>query len=224
MTAEEYFGDWLSVIDEKELKGVLSKLNALKNVCPNKKDIFKVFNVTPYRSLKAVILCQDPYPQKGVATGIALANKVNTPLSPSLEILKEAVINFDIPHNFTNFDPTLESWAKQGILLLNSALTVEANLPGSHTLIWKPFISKLLYNISSRNSGLVYILLGKQAQSFEPYIVGFPDKIIKEKHPAYYYRNKLRMPNYPFEYLVKSIKNNYNIKLKLYEEDYFDRD
>lgn len=73
------------------------------------------------------MLGQDPYPQKGVATGILFGNRkeVDEDNLSSLNVVKEAAINFEVPHYCITFDQTLESWAKQGILMINSALTVD---------------------------------------------------------------------------------------------------
>ena len=128
MSFKSYFKDWVNVIDKVELNKVVSSINECyknKECTPEYKDIFKVFTITPYYNLSQVWLFQDPYPQKGVATGIAIGNHKNTTvLSPSLEVIKESAINFEIPHNCINFDNSLEDWCKQGILLLNSALTL----------------------------------------------------------------------------------------------------
>ena len=79
MTKEEYFGDWLKVLPETEMTDILKKLSPIKDrICPEFKDIFKAFNKCPYRDLRLVIVGQDPYPQKEVATGIAFANYNNT--------------------------------------------------------------------------------------------------------------------------------------------------
>ena len=97
---------------------------------------------------------------KRQATGILFGNKADVPedeLSPSLKVVKEAAVNFEVPHNSIIFDQTLESWARQGILMINSALTVEMNKVGSHTMLWRPFISSLLKNISETNPGLIYV-------------------------------------------------------------------
>lgn len=96
---------------------------------------------------------------------------------------------------FKSFDITLESWGKQGILLLNSALTCEMNNIGSHVMLWRPFVSKLLQNLSKIETGLIYVLFGTQAQTFEPYINPRLNDIIKVNHPAYYARIGEPMPN-----------------------------
>lgn len=120
MKAEEYFGDW---IDKQELRKVVTWINKTNSatLCPSPKNIFRAFRACPYEDCKVVFLGQDPYPQKGVATGILFGNSEDTPedrLSPSLQVVKEAAINYKIPHNRIEFDNTLESWAKQGILML----------------------------------------------------------------------------------------------------------
>ena len=118
MTLEEYFGDWMKVINKSELIKVLDKVGieyTKKPLCPLQSDVFKAFELCPLKDLKVVMIGQDPYPQKGVATGILFGNKVEVNednLSPSLNIIKEAVINYEIPHNCIIFDQTLESWAK----------------------------------------------------------------------------------------------------------------
>lgn len=81
MTLEQYFGKWVRVIDKKELELVLAKLGPeykRKPICPVQSDVFKAFEVCSYDDLKVVMLGQDPYPQKGVATGILFGNKKET--------------------------------------------------------------------------------------------------------------------------------------------------
>ena len=199
MTIEEYFGDWSNVIDLKEADRIIRKLSASKYmVCPNVKDIFKAFHLCSLHNLRVVLLSQDPYPQRGVATGLAFANSPDTPeksLSPSLEILKESVIDYTIPHRSINFDASLEKWEEQGVLLLNSALSCQQGKAGSHILMWRPFISSFLTNLSKCSSGIVYILMGSVAQSFEPYIEKKFNHVVRIRHPSYYARTKTRMPS-----------------------------
>ena len=173
MTIQEYFGDWANVIDLKEADRIVKKLSASHSICPQLKDVFKAFRLCPLENLKVIILGQDPYPQKGVATGLAFANSPDTSeesYSPSLEILRESVIDYTIPHRTITFDPDLEKWEEQGVLLLNSALTCEQGKIGSHVLLWRPFLKNLLTNLSKCSSGIVYVLMGSQAQTLEPYI------------------------------------------------------
>lgn len=198
MTIQEYFGDWSDVIDLKEADRIMKRLSASNHViCPQPKDIFKSFHLCPLHSLRLVIIGQDPYPQKGVATGLAFANASNTPdncLSPSLEVLRESVIDYTVPHGIVNFDPSLEKWEEQGVLLLNSALSCEVGKIGSHTLLWRPFITSFLTNLSKCSTGIVYVLMGSQAQSLEPYINKHFNYVIRCRHPSYYARTKTKMP------------------------------
>ena len=222
MNLSEYFGDWLKVFDIKELNIAVAKLNVIcqnKPIVPAYKDVFKAFTLCSEHDCKVVFLGEDPYPQKGVATGVLFGNKEGTPeLSSSLEIIKEAAVNNEIPHPPIRFDETLESWARQGILMLNSSLTCEMNKPGSHVMLWRPFISKLLHNLSNSNPGLIYVLFGKQAQTFEPYINKRLNSIIKIHHPAYYARTHTKMPYWVFTELSKQVKYNFGVSLKWYEE------
>lgn len=223
MTLEDYFGRWIQVLDMNELDKVTRILGSeYKNklICPNQEDVFKAFISCSYQNLKVVMLLQDPYPQKDIATGITLANRKEIDekdLSPSLKIVKEACINFEIPHNSIIFDQTLEEWSKQGVLLLNSALTVEMNKVGSHSMLWRSFITKLLKNLSERNPGIIYVLFGEQARTFTPYI-GKNEIVLIEKHPAYYARVEQRMPSTIFDDIRRLTKEKYGIPIEWYKE------
>lgn len=197
MSLEEYFGDWLKVIDKKILYKTINILNTIDSstLCPNYNNIFNCFTVCKLSNLKVVILGMSPYPQLNKATGIAFGNKRETldeDLSSSLQIIKESVINYEIPQNSVIFDPSFEDWEKQGVLMLNCALTCKVGLPSSHLGLWRPFISKLIYNMSRYMTACVYVLFGEEAKTFEPYISQY-NYIIKEKHPSYYTRNHKKL-------------------------------
>ena len=198
MTIEEYFGDWSKVVDLKEADRILRKLSASNRViCPQLQNVYRAFRLCSLNNLRVVILGQDPYPNK-MATGIAFANPKDTAekdYSPSLEVLKESVINYTIPHRTTTFDPSLEKWEAQGVLMLNSALSCEVGRVGSHSLLWRPFIVSLLTKLSQYHTGLVYLLMGTQAQSLEPYINRQCNHVIRIRHPSWYARQKQRMPS-----------------------------
>lgn len=222
MTLEEYFKEWLKVIPINELNKILTILGKMYKttlICPNQSDVFKAFELCNYNNCKVVFLGQDPYPQKNVATGILFGNNKDTKeenLSPSLKIVRDAAINLHISHYSITFDQTLESWCKQGILMLNSALTCEMNKVGSHTMLWRPFISKLLQNYSIINPGTVYVLFGKTAQTFKPYI---KDGIIIEvEHPAYFARIGKEMPVEVFQEVNRQLKSKYNTIIEWYKE------
>lgn len=223
MTIEEYFGDWIKVLDRKETMKIMGWLRSINSdmLCPSLRDVFRAFELCSYNNCKAIFLGQDPYPQKGVATGILFGNKKTTPnnrLSPSLEVIKNSVINLEVPEYCINFDPTLESWAKQGILMLNSALTCEVNKIGSHVMIWRPFISKFIVEMSKNNPGLIYVLFGKQAQTFTPYINSRFNHIIEVDHPAYFARTNTNMPKSIFDNINKITKGINQIPFEWYHK------
>lgn len=203
MTINEYFGKWETVVPIDEVQKIVTVLNKTdKPICPRIKDVFKAFKVCPYDSLKAVIIGQDCYADtrdgKPVATGVAFANVKDTPehkYSPSLKILMESFIDFSIPRFHINFDPSLEEISKQGVLFINTALTCEAGKPGSHMLLWRIFITSLLKNLSKYKTGIVYVLLGSEAQALKDYIDNRYNYILMDKHPAYYARIGASMPS-----------------------------
>ena len=220
MEFKEYFRDWLRVIDQDSMMKAVSWLQKqdINKICPSYYDIFKAFTMTTLRDCKVVIIGQDPYPQKGVATGLAFANKKGTmDLSPSLEVLKEACIDYTVPHGPIEFDCTLESWAKQGVLMLNTALTCEVNKPGSHTLLWHPFTSKLLSNMSRESTGIIYVLMGIHALAYKGFINDKSNDIIECNHPAYHARARIPMPNV-FKEINKLLKEKYNTTIEWYKE------
>lgn len=219
MTLEEYFGDWMKVIDKEELLKVTKNINILyktKKYSPQYKDIFKAFHITSYNNLHTVMLFQDPYPNN-MATGIAIGNRNNViNLSPSLEVLKEAAIDYTVPHYGLQFDNTLESWSKQGILMLNTALTVEYGNPGSHSILWRNFMIKLIKNLNTYNPGLIWVLWGASAKSFRNYITS--GNIVEEYHPAYYARNNLKISRTFFRELKRTIKRQFDVDVEWFHE------
>lgn len=223
MTIDEYFGDWMRVIDKTEAMKIMGWLKTVNTnlLCPSIRNVFRAFELCPYRELKAVFIGQDPYSQKGVATGILFGNKPDVPedkLSPSLQVIKEAVINYEIPHYGLRFDNTLESWAKQGILMINSALTCNLNQIGSDVMIWRPFITKLLKNLSENDTAIIYVLFGKQAQTLRPYINSRSNYIIEIEHPAYFARTKTKMPYSVFIKVNSIVKNLTGVPFVWYDE------
>lgn len=226
MTIDEYFGDWMKVLDRKETVKIMNWLKTTDSstLCPSIKNVFKAFKLCSYNECKVIFIGQDPFPQKGVAQGILFGNSSNTPedkLFPSLKVVKESVINFDIPHNLITFDPTLESWAKQGILMLNSALTTEVGKVGIHTLKWRPFIGSFLKNMSEKNPGIIYVFFGSQAKSLNTYINNNNNYKLFIEHPAYYARLNKRMPSDIWYTVQKLVYNIYGTLIEWYKEETF---
>lgn len=221
MTAEEYFGRWMRVLDMNEMAKVLNALGKVNpdKLCPEYSNIFRAFELCKYDDCKVVFLGQELYSQKGVATGILFGNKPGTKeLSPSLEVIKESCINYEIPHGLIEFDITLESWAKQDILMINSALTCEVGKVNSHVNLWRPFIVKLLKNLSEHETGMIYILFGSQARTFKPYINKDYNDIIEVEHPAYFARTGKSMPSTIFTTVNSLLNNRYGTTIQWYKE------
>lgn len=226
MTIDEYFGDWMKVLDRNETVKIMNWLKTTDSstLCPSIKNVFKAFKLCSYNECKVIFVGQDLFPQKGVAQGILFGNSSDTPedkLSPSLKVVKESVINFDIPHNLITFDPTLESWAKQGILMLNSALTTEVGKVGIHTLKWRPFIGSFLKNMSEKNPGIIYVFFGSQAKSLNTYINNNNNYKLFIEHPAYYARLNKRMPSDIWYTVQKLVYNIYGTSIEWYKEETF---
>lgn len=202
-------GNWKNLIDDKEAYSILPQLiwmYSTTEIYPNIQDVFKAFRIINPDECRVVFIGQDPYPQRGVATGVAFANKRDTPeedYSPSLKVLKNSIKNLENPNLVYTFDPSLENWAKQGILMLNASLTVEANKVGSHVMLWRKFMTKLVSNISNYNKDIIFVLFGSLAQTFIPYI--HSDNYIIEKHPAYYARTNSLMPSDVFTKVNKKL-------------------
>ena len=225
MTIDEYFGDWMKVLDRNETMKIMGWLRSINQstLCPSIKDVFKAFKLCPYNKCRVIFVGQDPYPQRGVAQGVLFGNSSNTPenkLSPSLQIVKESVINFEIPHNFITFDPTLESWAKQDILMINSALTTEVGKIGVHMMKWRPFMIAFLKQMSMINPGIIYVLFGSQAQILEPYI-SKNNYVLKIEHPAYFARTNKKMPYHIWKDINKILYDLYGERIEWFKEEKF---
>lgn len=156
------------------------------NTCliyPDRYDIFNALNYTPYSDTKVVILGQDPYHGPGQAHGLSFSVKPGVSTPPSLQnIFKElhADLGCSIPnHGY------LVSWAKQGVLLLNTVLTVRESQPNSHKGIgWETFTDKVITTLNQREQPLVFILWGKHAQEKEQLITGNHHYVIRSPHPS----------------------------------------
>ena len=210
MKLEEYVGKWWNLFDINILADTLNTLDKLyktKNIFPQQHNVFRAFHECKYDDCKVVIIGSDPYPQKNVANGLAFSNNLdNKNTSPSLQVLLKAS---------GSTDKTLESWCKQGILLLNTALSVVEGKPSSHLLLWRPFIKSFLKNLSEWETGIIYILLGKDAQGLKLFINTKLNDVLEENHPAYYARLGQEMPSTVFTEMNNLLINKYNQKIKL---------
>lgn len=168
---------------DKILEGLLQERDANKRFTPPLKYTFRAFEECPEKELKIVMIGQDPYPHFGVADGIAFSCGLTQKPQPSLKNMFEAIEETVFQGYPTHQDPDLTRWSKQGILLLNTALTTQVDKVGTHYDIWKDFIMYVLDMLSLTNSGLIFMLLGAKAQELES-VIGQNHYILKASHPA----------------------------------------
>ncbi len=168
----------------EQLRGFLRKeAGAGKNIYPRGSNIFNAFNLTPLDKVKVVILGQDPYHGPGQAHGLSFSVREGCRFPPSLQnIFKELASDLNVPIPKTG---DLTSWAKQGVLLLNTVLTVEEGKAASHrNKGWESFTDKVIRLLSERDDPIVFILWGSFAHSKIPMIRVPPHAILKSVHPS----------------------------------------
>ena len=181
-----------------------------KVIFPPGRKIFSALNLTSFQNVKAVILGQDPYHGSNQAHGLSFSVEYGIKPPPSLNnIFKELAsdLNIEKPNH-----GNLEKWSKQGVLMLNSILTVEKSKPGSHANRgWEVFTDKILFLLNSSKNNLVFILWGKKAQEKGHFIDSDRHMIIKSTHPSPYSANNGFLGSKPFSRTNQYLKKN-NIK------------
>lgn len=152
-------------------------------VYPNSDDIFNAFHLTPYNKVKVVILGQDPYHEPGQAHGLSFSVKPGIDIPPSLmNIYKE--LHDDVGTYIPN-NGYLVKWAEQGVLLLNTILTVRAHRAMSHSRIgWEEFTNAAIEALNKSDRPLVFMLWGKPAQAKEVMLTNSNHLILKAPHPS----------------------------------------
>ena len=166
----------------KELSEFLHSEYETKTIFPRKELVFRAF-ATDLNSVKVVILGQDPYHTPGAAEGLAFSVPASQPIPPSLvNIYKE--IDDDIGHH-ANPRGSLASWQKQGVLLLNTVLTVEAHRAGSHRgKGWETFTTEVIKYLNAERPHLVFILWGRDARNKKVLIDASKHLILESAHPS----------------------------------------
>ena len=176
-----------SFIFSGDFDNILMKLHKLsqegKRFSPTLKQLFRAFEECPYDKLQVVIVGQDPYPQLGVADGISFSCSNTGKVQPSLRYIFEEIERTVYQEFPSHQDPDLTRWSNQGILMLNTALTVEVDKIGSHYDIWRPFTTYLLDWLNNYNPGLVYVYMGKKAEEWSEMTSSNNHKFMV-KHPA----------------------------------------
>ena len=182
--------DWDELLKEEfkkeyylKLREFLIKEYSTKTIYPPMDDIFNALKFTSFKDTKVLILGQDPYHGKGQGHGLSFSVNKDIQIPPSLKnIYKELYsdIGTSIPNN-----GYLEKWAEQGVLLLNTALTVRESAADSHrNMGWEQFTDRIIELLNERQKPMVFILWGKNAQSKEKLITNKDHLIIKSSHPS----------------------------------------
>jgi len=168
----------------KNLNSYLGKEFREKNIYPQQKYVFNIFNKTSFDSLSVVIIGQDPYHGHGQAHGLSFSVPGGITLPPSLKnIYKEIESDLEIKKDFSNGN--LEPWAEQGVFLLNSILTVEENKPSSHANIgWEEFTNFVIRQISDQKEHVIFFLWGNYAQKKGSLIDKSRHLVLETSHPS----------------------------------------
>ena len=161
----------------------IMKLYEEKTIYPLKENIFNAFKLTPYENVKVVIVGQDPYHGENEAHGLSFSVQDNVKIPPSLQnIYKELYDDLGIMPKKTG---NLTGWAKEGVLLLNSTLTVEKDKANSHQgLGWQIFTDYVIKVLNQKNEPVVFILWGNFARSKKTLITNSKHLIIESPHPS----------------------------------------
>ena len=155
----------------------------INNIFPLEKDIFNAFKATSFLDCKVVILGQDPYHKKNQANGLAFSVNQNIKTPPSLRnIFKELKSDLGIDNLNSGY---LENWSKQGVLLLNTTLTVRENEAGSHKgLGWDDFTDTVITKLSNKKEQVIFLLWGNFAQRKSTLIDQKKNIILTAPHPS----------------------------------------
>lgn len=182
--------DWNDLLQDEFNKDYYKKIHnflvnqySTKTIYPDKYDIFNALHFTPYKDVKVVILGQDPYHGPNQAHGLSFSVKPGNRIPPSLvNIYKE--LNHDLGCYIPN-NGYLKKWADQGVLLLNTTLTVEARKANSHQRIgWSIFTDKIISLLNERKDPIVFILWGNNAIKKKYLITNPIHYIIQSVHPS----------------------------------------
>ena len=193
----------------KYIKEFVKEERLSKTIYPPAKDLFNAFKLTDFNDIKVVILGQDPYHGENEANGLSFSVNEGIKLPPSLKnIYKELYDDLGI----TKTTGDLISWANQGVLLLNSVLTVLKDIPTSHSKIgWQEYTDAIIKKLNEREKPIVFILWGNYARSKKNLITNKRHYIIESPHPSPFSANSGFFGSRPFSKTNEFLKKN-NIK------------
>ena len=183
-------GDWASYLSDEKNKDYFGSLLSFLNsrvdheIYPPRGTWFRAFEYSSFNSTKVVILGQDPYHGEGQAEGLSFSVPKGIAVPPSLRNIYKELDQDDV--DFTNpGHGHLENWAKQGVLLLNSVLTVEKNSPASHANQgWEVFTDHVIKLLNEKKSNLVFLLWGAYANKKTELIDSNKHLILSAAHPS----------------------------------------
>lgn len=179
-------------VDLDELERKVEAIYLGGDVLPDRANVFRAFRLTKLADVRVVILGQDPYPEPGLAHGLAFSVPKGAPVPASLAAMFRAItsdpeLGLALPAN-----GSLTRWATQGVLLLNSALTVTEHSPGSHLDDWRDFTLSVLRTLNAQPEPIVFLLFGDPAVLLaSDASLSAPHKVIEMAHPAAWAKTKL---------------------------------
>lgn len=205
--------DWDIVLKEEYEKDYFLKIKDVvrneynkKQIFPPADRVFYAFRETSYKDTKVVILGQDPYHGEGEANGLCFSVNREIKMPPSLKNIYKELFN-DL--GIVREDTDLSDWAKSGVLLLNSVLTVEKDKPASHKFVgWEEFTDNVIKKLNEKDEPVVFILWGNFAKGKIKYITNPKHLVISSSHPSPFSVNYGFLGSKPFsrtnEFLIKN--------------------
>ena len=198
---EEYEKDYF-----KRIKDVVRDEYDKKEIFPSYDRIFYAFRETSYKDTRVVILGQDPYHGVGEANGLCFSVNRGIKIPPSLKNIYKELYN-DL--GIERVDTDLSDWAKSGVLLLNSVLTVERDKPASHKFVgWEEFTDNVIKKLNEKNEPVVFILWGNFAKGKMKYITNPKHLVISSSHPSPFSVNQGFLGSKPFSRANEFLKKN----------------
>lgn len=186
----DFGNDWNDVLYDvinsenyKKIRSFLKEEYFSRDIYPPMQDIFNAFKLTPYGSVKAVILGQDPYHEPGEAHGLSFSVKQGVKMPPSLANIHKEIFDDLGIDNGNKTD--LTKWAEQGVLLLNTTLTVRRGAANSHKNCgWTEFTDEVIKKLNQRTAPIVFLLWGANARSKKAFIDTDKHLVLECAHPS----------------------------------------
>ncbi len=207
--------EWDEIIDKKMLKRILKQLDCIYNdseVFPEKQNLFKAFELVKPNDVKVVIIGQDPYHNVGQANGLAFSLNEGTKVTPSLRnIFLELERDLDIKREKVD----LSDISSQGVLLLNSILSVEKGKPLSHKKLgWEMFTDDVIMKLQEDNYPIIFVLWGNYAKSKKPLINKEVNYIVEASHPSPFSARRGFFGSKPFSKINKILKKEHDLEIR----------